>query len=79
MKDKKIIDQNKADFDEEIETDKGLEAYKKMLAHQREMCERLGIPRSFRSCRSRRSRIDRNGCARCKSRSRAERQCPYAR
>ena len=43
MKDKKIIDQNKADFDEEIETDKGLEAYKKMLAHQREMCERLGL------------------------------------
>ena len=43
MEDKKIIERSETDFDEKTETDKGLEAYKKMLAHQREMCKRLGL------------------------------------
>lgn len=44
MEDKKIIEQNKTDFnEEEIEVDEGFESYRKMLARQREMCERLGL------------------------------------
>lgn len=43
MEEKKFIERSKPDFDEKAETDKGLEAYKKILAHQREMCERLGL------------------------------------